>query len=238
MRVHRLQRARADRPDLARPRAPGGDRPGDVLRQESGGAPAADRRRLRGDLDLRQRRRRPRRSCADPAGAAAVVCGRPSRGKGRLPMPRTRRVDCSGPGLRRVRRGKGFSYHEEDGERITDAEVIERIAALGDPARLERRLDLLRPARAHPGDRASTPPAASSTATTTTGGRSGTGRSSTRCSSSPGACRSCASGSTRASPSAGSSFDRVCAAGRRAARPAGCSGSAASATRTRTRATG
>jgi DNA topoisomerase-1 len=48
-------------------------------------------------------------------------------------MPRTRRVDCSGPGLRRVRRGKGFSYHEEDGERVTDAEVIDRISGLAIP---------------------------------------------------------------------------------------------------------
>ena len=48
-------------------------------------------------------------------------------------MPRTRRVDCSGPGLRRVRRGKGFSYHEEDGTRITDADVIARISALAIP---------------------------------------------------------------------------------------------------------
>ena len=48
-------------------------------------------------------------------------------------MPRTRRVDCSGPGLRRVRRGKGFSLHEEDGTRIEDTEVIERIAGLAIP---------------------------------------------------------------------------------------------------------
>ena len=48
-------------------------------------------------------------------------------------MPRTRRVDCSAPGLRRVRRGKGFSYHEEDGTRVTDADVIERISALAIP---------------------------------------------------------------------------------------------------------
>jgi len=32
-----------------------------------------------------------------------------------------------------VRRGKGFSYHEEDGERVTDADVIERIAGLAIP---------------------------------------------------------------------------------------------------------
>ena len=48
-------------------------------------------------------------------------------------MPRTRRVDCSGPGLRRVRRGRGFSYHEEDGARITDAAVIDRINGLAIP---------------------------------------------------------------------------------------------------------
>jgi DNA topoisomerase I len=48
-------------------------------------------------------------------------------------MPRTRRVDCSGPGLRRVRRGRGFSYHEEDGSKVTDGEVIDRIAGLAIP---------------------------------------------------------------------------------------------------------
>lgn len=48
-------------------------------------------------------------------------------------MPRTRRVDCSGPGLRRVRRGRGFSYHEDDGARIADAAVIDRIAGLAIP---------------------------------------------------------------------------------------------------------
>jgi DNA topoisomerase IB len=48
-------------------------------------------------------------------------------------MPRTRRVDCSGPGLRRVRRGRGFSYHEEDGTRIGDPAVVERINDLAIP---------------------------------------------------------------------------------------------------------
>ncbi len=48
-------------------------------------------------------------------------------------MPRTRRVDCSGPGLTRIRRGRGFSYHEEDGSRITDADVIGRISTLAIP---------------------------------------------------------------------------------------------------------
>ena len=45
-------------------------------------------------------------------------------------MPRTRRVDCNGTGLRRVRRGRGFSYLDEDGERVEDAETISRIQSL------------------------------------------------------------------------------------------------------------
>jgi DNA topoisomerase I len=48
-------------------------------------------------------------------------------------MGRLRRADCSGPGLRRVRRGRGFSYHEEDGSVVQDAETIERIRELAIP---------------------------------------------------------------------------------------------------------
>jgi DNA topoisomerase IB len=48
-------------------------------------------------------------------------------------MPRLRRVDCSAPGIRRVRRGGGFSYHEEDGSRIADRETIDRVNELGIP---------------------------------------------------------------------------------------------------------
>src|SRR5919201_3703693 len=45
-------------------------------------------------------------------------------------MERLRRVDCSGPGIRRRRRGRGFEYLGEDGERIDDAEVLARIREL------------------------------------------------------------------------------------------------------------
>ena len=46
-------------------------------------------------------------------------------------MPRLRRVDCSNPGIRRRRRGKGFTYHwEESGERVNDPEVLSRITQL------------------------------------------------------------------------------------------------------------
>ena len=48
-------------------------------------------------------------------------------------MPRLRRVDCSSAGIRRVGRGRGFSYEEADGERIVDREVIERIRELAIP---------------------------------------------------------------------------------------------------------
>ena len=45
-------------------------------------------------------------------------------------MPRLKRVDCSSPGIRRRRRGKGFEYIDNDGNRITDPEVLTRISEL------------------------------------------------------------------------------------------------------------
>jgi DNA topoisomerase I len=44
-----------------------------------------------------------------------------------------REIDCNGPGMRRRRAGKGFSYLDEDGERITDEDVVERIRTLAIP---------------------------------------------------------------------------------------------------------
>ena len=46
------------------------------------------------------------------------------------PVARLRRVDCSSPGIRRRRRGKGFEYIDGDGNKITDPEVLARIAEL------------------------------------------------------------------------------------------------------------
>ena len=40
---------------------------------------------------------------------------------------RLRRSVVRGPGLRRVRRGRGFSYHNPDGTPVTDAETLQRI---------------------------------------------------------------------------------------------------------------
>jgi DNA topoisomerase I len=48
-------------------------------------------------------------------------------------VPRLRRADCSGPGIRRRRRGKGFEYFDEDGRRITEPSVLERIRGLTIP---------------------------------------------------------------------------------------------------------
>jgi DNA topoisomerase IB len=43
---------------------------------------------------------------------------------------RLRRVDCAGTGIRRVRRGKGFSYVDGNGARVTDPATLDRIKAL------------------------------------------------------------------------------------------------------------
>jgi DNA topoisomerase-1 len=48
-------------------------------------------------------------------------------------MGRLRRVDCGSPGITRRRRGRGFEYLDESGERIEDEDVVERIRALAIP---------------------------------------------------------------------------------------------------------
>jgi len=45
-------------------------------------------------------------------------------------MPRLRRADCSGPGIARRRRGRGFEYVDEAGRRIEEVEELDRIRAL------------------------------------------------------------------------------------------------------------
>ena len=47
-----------------------------------------------------------------------------------IATPRLRRVDCSGPGLARRRRGRGFTYLDEEGEALQDPEVLQRIHEL------------------------------------------------------------------------------------------------------------
>ena len=46
---------------------------------------------------------------------------------------RLRRSDCAGPGLRRVRRGRGFSYVDDDGAPIDDSEILERVRTMAIP---------------------------------------------------------------------------------------------------------
>jgi DNA topoisomerase IB len=48
-------------------------------------------------------------------------------------MPRTRRVDCSGPGIARRRCGRGFAYLDEDGRPVRDEATVDRIRALAIP---------------------------------------------------------------------------------------------------------
>lgn len=45
-------------------------------------------------------------------------------------MVRLKRVSCSGPGIARVRRGKGFAYVDAAGTPVTDTATLERIEAL------------------------------------------------------------------------------------------------------------
>lgn len=53
-------------------------------------------------------------------------------------MPRLRRVDCSDPGFSRRRRGKGFEYLAETGEKIRDTETLQRIKDLAIPPAWEQ----------------------------------------------------------------------------------------------------
>lgn len=47
--------------------------------------------------------------------------------------PRLRRSDCSGPGIRRVKRGRGFSYLAADGQPVSDPDEQLRIRELAIP---------------------------------------------------------------------------------------------------------
>jgi DNA topoisomerase IB len=48
-------------------------------------------------------------------------------------MPRLRRIDCSGPGISRRRRGHGFEYLREDGRAVRDRKTLARIGELAIP---------------------------------------------------------------------------------------------------------
>jgi DNA topoisomerase IB len=48
-------------------------------------------------------------------------------------LPRLRRSDCSQPGIRRRRRGRGYEYRDPGGELVRDPDVLARIRALAIP---------------------------------------------------------------------------------------------------------
>jgi DNA topoisomerase I len=57
---------------------------------------------------------------------------RPRAGQ-QVAMARLRRVDCSGPGIGRRRRGKGFEYLDGEGRRITEPSMLARLRELAIP---------------------------------------------------------------------------------------------------------
>lgn len=61
-------------------------------------------------------------------GAAAGPAGQSTTSRRRL-----RRSDCSGPGFRRQRRGRGFVYLDERGRPLQETEALERIRGLAIP---------------------------------------------------------------------------------------------------------
>src|SRR5947209_18829622 len=70
------------------------------------------------------------RRVGTPAMSAERRC--PVRG-GEKSAVRLQRVEPYGPGYTRRRRGRGFSYHDEDGAQITDLDTLQRIRALAVP---------------------------------------------------------------------------------------------------------
>jgi DNA topoisomerase-1 len=71
---------------------------------------------------------------SSPVDAPGAVSGWEGGDRGKNPvMGRLRRSCCDGPGISRRRRGKGFSYHWDQGQKVEDQEVIARIKALAIP---------------------------------------------------------------------------------------------------------
>ena len=90
------------------------------------------------------------RRCVRPRAAPRLTAPHSGHGSSH---GSSRRVDCSGPGIRRRRRGKGFEYLDADGARIDRAERDRAHPRARDPARLGGRLDLPLSDGPHPGHR-------------------------------------------------------------------------------------
>ena len=170
---------------------------GQLIVREAGGAVAfPDAGDLAAPLDLDMRSRVV--AAASPAvlremlALAAKVGPSPRRVSSRW-WPRLRRATAARPGITRRKHGKGFEYVDEDGDRIEDKEVLERICELVIPPAWEDVWICPWP-MGHIQATGVDQPAASSTSTTRSGASGATRRSSTRWSSSPTRCPPCASG--------------------------------------------
>ena len=139
----------------------------------------------------------PHRSLRPPRQALADKALAPD-----LPPPeaaRAARLRCVAdrePGISRRRSGKAFAYRDAQGRALRDAATLARAKALAVPSALDGGVDLRRPARPPPGDRA-TCAGASSTAITRAGGRRATRPSTSTWRCSAARCRACAAASSR-----------------------------------------
>jgi len=89
--------------------------------------------------------RQPRSGCPIHHGPRAI----PRRGS--PSNMRLRRSTVRGPGIRRVRRGRGFSYQNSDGSPVTDKESAATYPRPRDSTRVEKVWICSYPNRAHPG---------------------------------------------------------------------------------------
>ena len=123
---------------------------------------------------------------------------------------RLRRSVVGGPGLRRVRRGRGFSYHHADGTSVTDAATLQRINDLVIPPAGRTCGSAPIPTGT---SRPSGPmrPAAANTCTTRNGRRTAPRRSSTEYSRCRPRCPTCADRSRPICAGRGLERDRVLA---------------------------
>ena len=103
--------------------------------------------------------------------------------------PRLRRVGLLRPGDPPRRHGRGFSYLDDDGKPVTDAEVLARIHELVIPPAWQDVWICPYPGGHIQADRHRRGRAASSTSTTSAGASAATRRSSTTWSASPARCR-------------------------------------------------
>ena len=142
---------------------PGGRR---QVRRDAHPARGAQRGRRRRAADRARGGRQPsssRRQARAPGWAwrCARACWRlearrlrtASAGHRGSPWRGLKRVDCAGPGITRRRRGKGFEYFDEDGRKITEPTVIQRISELAIPPAWDQVWVCPYPLGPHPGHR-------------------------------------------------------------------------------------